>query len=390
MTENESTERKQVFVGNIRKCPNCGAQITTDTAKCPSCGFVIEKEKVSSAMDEFAKKFVELQTDAEKREFVESYPIPNNKEDMRGFLNYAANQRDKDYPTHANKVFWTDAWNNKCRLIVNQAIDVFGTDSEFMQYLRAYKAEVEKSSRENKKLKSRLRFAKIAKISAVAVVVLAIAGIIGGNFYMKQKKRAELIAGCIVPKENVSLGQFTRKDDDGKQDIEILSDAVIKTTNISQRNETSNRADHKDWCLDTTVTFDILSKEDVFDSSFKKAKKLYPEYYAKLEELDLINGKVTFQSPVEYIECAYQSSSVAMHSFDNIVDASRTLYNIKKDKRRTLEIRLTAIAGSQKECENLAIELHKSGKFEFKTNGFMDTMHTKEFEKDIMSRGAKK
>ena len=40
----EPTERKQVFAGTIRKCPNCGAQITTDTAKCPACGFIIEKE----------------------------------------------------------------------------------------------------------------------------------------------------------------------------------------------------------------------------------------------------------------------------------------------------------------------------------------------------------
>lgn len=83
----EFTERKQIFAGAIRKCPNCGAQIATDTAKCPSCGFVIEKENASSTMEEFAKKFVSLKTDAEKKDFVETYPIPNNKNDIRGFLN---------------------------------------------------------------------------------------------------------------------------------------------------------------------------------------------------------------------------------------------------------------------------------------------------------------
>lgn len=188
MTENESTERKQVFVGNIRKCPNCGAQITTDTAKCPSCGFVIEKEKVSSAMDEFAKKFVSLQTEDEKRELVESYPVPNNKEDLRGFLNYAANQRDKDYPTPANKVFWVDAWNNKCRLIVNQAVDVFGSDAEFMQYLRTYKAEVEKSSSENKKTQRPTSFCKDSKIFCYCRSGTCIGRTYWHNFLYEAKK----------------------------------------------------------------------------------------------------------------------------------------------------------------------------------------------------------
>lgn len=362
MTENESTERKQVFVGNIRKCPNCGAQITTDTAKCPSCGFVIEKEKVSSAMDEFAKKFVELQTDAEKREFVESYPIPNNKEDMRGFLNYAANQRDKDYPTPANKVFWTDAWNNKCRLIVNQAIDVFGTDSEFMQYLRAYKAEVEKSSDENKKLKGRLRFAKIAKISAVAVVVLAIAGVIGGNFYMKQKKRAELIAGCVVPKENVVICK--------KEYIEVISDAKIVTTNISQRNETGvdvfREVTSKDfaWCLDTTVTVDVKFLKNIKELNLKQGKKYVPEYFDSPD----FKGQVWFGTAgdEECIDCVYQSKNATQHGFDNVHQISETMLNWEKDgETTTLTFRLTQIAGSKQECENLAIKLHESGKFSF-------------------------
>lgn len=377
MDENEFSERKQVFMGAVRKCPNCGAQITTDTAKCPSCGFIIEKKTVSSAMDEFAKKFMELNTDSEKKDLIESFPIPNNKEDVRGFLNYAANQRDKDYPTSQAKVFWVDTWNNKCRLIVNQAFDVFGADSEFTQYLRSYKADVDKSGAENKKLKGRLRLAKMAKLSVVAVILLAIAGFFG----VKQKKRADLIAGCVVPKENVKI---FREDF-----IEVLSDAKIVTTNISQRNETSNSSDHKDWCLDTTITFDILAKEDVFDRMLTQAKKMHPKYYAKLEELDLISAKVSFQSPFQFIECAYQSQ-IANHYFDNIVAVSKTLSNLRKDDRRALEIRLTAIAGSRKECEDLAIELHKSGKFEFSLGGFFDCFYSDEYAKEIMSKGSKK
>ena len=147
------TERKQVFVGAIIKCPNCGEQITTDTTKCPACGFVIEKRTVSASLDAFIKKFTSFTNDKAKREFIESYAVPNNKEDIRDLLNYATNQRDKNYVDDVSKVYWVDTWNNKCRQIVNQGFDTFGMDEGFSAWLKNYKTGVETSSAENEKLK---------------------------------------------------------------------------------------------------------------------------------------------------------------------------------------------------------------------------------------------
>jgi hypothetical protein len=372
MSENESTERKQVFMGNIKKCPNCGAQITSDTAKCPSCGFVIEKENVSSAMDEFAQKFMSFTTDKEKRDFVESYPIPNNKEDIRGFLNYAANQRDKDYPTKMAKVFWTDAWNNKCRLIVNQAFDVFGADAEFTQYLRGYKKEVEDSSAQNKKLKNSMRFAKIAKVSAIAVVVLTAVGV-GGFFKISaDKERAEKIAGCIVPKENVSICGFEKPKDwtDKKPALEILSDAKVETVAISQRVETDEYEAKPVWCLDTKVTVDIHTTGDIYEKILEISKKTWPDYYKSSDFLS--TNAAWFRTYDDCIESIYHSKNVRKHNFDNVCAVAEKLMKLGNDKNCTLEIRLTQIAGSKKECEDLAIKLHESGKFEFTWNTYYD------------------
>lgn len=366
----EPTERKQVFAGTIRKCPNCGAQITTDTAKCPTCGFIIEKEKVSSSMEEFAKKFVSFQDESQKKDFVESYPVPNNKEDIRGFLNYAANQRDKDYTTLKDKAFWTTVWNNKCRLIVNQAFDVFGTDSDFMQYLRDYKSGVEKSSGEVKKIRNRLLLGKIAKISVVAVLVLAIVGLLG----MKSKKRADLIAGCTVPKENVEIVS---------EYFEAISDAEIETTNISRRVVSSSHEAEPVWCLDTTVTVELKPLVDnkgltLYGTLLKYVKSMNPDYYSssafKGEAWFRTNGSET------RIDCSYQSKSVTEHSFDNVHSVAETLMNAgtdtqyEKDKFK-FTIRLTQIAGSRRECEDLAIELHQRGKFSFSINACFDEYH---------------
>ncbi|MGP1431375.1 MAG: zinc ribbon domain-containing protein [Treponema sp.] len=197
------TERKQVFVGAIIKCPNCGEQIGTNTAKCPACGFVIEKRNVSASLDAFIKKLTSFTNDKAKREFIESYAVSNNKEDIRDLLNYAANQRDKDYVDDDSKAYWVDAWNNKCRQIVNQAFDTFGMDEGFSAWLKNYKAGVETSSAENEKLKKKLRFIeageeyaasakKFLKGFGIAVVILAVLG--GAGFGIKSctdKRTAE-------------------------------------------------------------------------------------------------------------------------------------------------------------------------------------------------------
>lgn len=366
----EPTERKQVFAGTIRKCPNCGAQITTDTAKCPACGFIIEKEKVSSSMEEFAKKFVSFQDESKKKDFVESYPVPNNKEDIRGFLNYAANQRDKDYATLKDKAFWTTVWNNKCRLIVNQAFDVFGTDSVFMQYLRDYKSGVEKSSGEVKKIRNRLLLGKIAKISVVAVLVLAIVGLFG----IKSKKRADLIAGCTVPKENVKI--FSKY-------FEAISDAKIETTNISRRVVSSSYKAEPVWCLDTTVTVELKPLVDdegltSYEHYLKIGKSNAPEYYSS----SAFKGEAWFRGDETDIECPYQSKSVTEHSFDNVHSVAEDLLMAGKDNQYKQDkvkftIRLTQIAGSRRECEDLAIKLHQSGEFSFTPTSFYDEYYSR-------------
>ena len=235
-TKDETKERTQVFVGTIRKCPNCGEQIGTNATKCPACGFVIEKRNVSASLDDFVKKLASFDHYAKKREYIENYPVPNNKEDIRDFLTYAASQRDKDYDDNVAKAYWVDAWNNKCRQIVNQAFDTFGMDEDFASWLRNYKAGVEKSSTENEKLKKKLRSIekgkkraagakKFFKVFGIIVVILAVLG--GAGFGIKscsekekeiQKKISE---GYSILKENISVSGFLASY------IEIADDATI-------------------------------------------------------------------------------------------------------------------------------------------------------------------
>ena len=311
------TERKQVFVGAIIKCPNCGEQIGTNTAKCPACGFVIEKRNVSASLDAFIKKFTSFTNDKAKREFIESYAVPNNKEDIRDLLNYAANQRDKDYIDDASKAYWVDAWNNKCRHIVNQAFDTFGMDEGFSAWLKNYKAGVETSSVENEKLKQKLRAIEAGKQRAVAtkkflkgfgiaVAILAVLGSAGFGIKTCTDKRTaeekakqqefaqlkteviELLAKKVsIPKNNISLGGLLSTY------CEVIGDA-----NLSYRFKDNNYTGYKgknvmNFQIDGIVSVPVRIKKDAA-AAYKKQydafiKNNFDPSKRKISDYDISN-----------------------------------------------------------------------------------------------------
>ena len=56
----EHIERKQVFAGQIVKCPKCGEEINNSYVTiCPSCGFELKSSSTANVLDEFKKKINE-------------------------------------------------------------------------------------------------------------------------------------------------------------------------------------------------------------------------------------------------------------------------------------------------------------------------------------------
>lgn len=54
-------ERKQVFEGEIRKCPNCGEVLDSMVARCPACGHEIRRTKAASSVRELALKLEQIE-----------------------------------------------------------------------------------------------------------------------------------------------------------------------------------------------------------------------------------------------------------------------------------------------------------------------------------------
>lgn len=52
----QNEERKKEFIGNVRKCPVCGEEITSFTAICPACGHELNSAKVSDTLTKFIEQ----------------------------------------------------------------------------------------------------------------------------------------------------------------------------------------------------------------------------------------------------------------------------------------------------------------------------------------------
>ncbi|MBQ7862892.1 MAG: zinc ribbon domain-containing protein [Lachnospiraceae bacterium] len=52
----QNEERKKEFIGNVRKCPVCGEEITSFTAICPACGHELNSAKVSDTLAKFIEQ----------------------------------------------------------------------------------------------------------------------------------------------------------------------------------------------------------------------------------------------------------------------------------------------------------------------------------------------
>ncbi len=162
-------------MGNVMKCPNCGAAYEPGTVKCPECGHVFQNvDAVSSAKkfsdgiqniiekwsvkieqaskeekyDGAGKRLTHKVYDAEKtrnaeiKNFMRSFPIPKSKDDLLEFISSMAANRSGDYE---------EEYRSKLKEAVNKAKVFFPDDPQFSPLIEKYtKLSWENLSRETR------------------------------------------------------------------------------------------------------------------------------------------------------------------------------------------------------------------------------------------------
>lgn len=118
-------------VGNVRKCPNCGAELESFQARCPSCGHELNSVQVAGSLQQFVKKLDRARSLAEQIEMIETFPVPNGKEDIFEFAILAVSKIKPDTPKS------NAAWQTKITQLNLKAQLAFGDDKASLEKLKA-------------------------------------------------------------------------------------------------------------------------------------------------------------------------------------------------------------------------------------------------------------
>lgn len=204
-------------LGDVRKCPQCGAVIGSFVMICPDCGFEFSNVGPNQYVLTFSKKLEEaLAKDPEssdsffgvlaeiylgssrkekkfkiqtEKNFVENYPMPMTKEDCVEMLNYIL-PKIKEAPNKATK-----AWKNKFDAILNKLELENSNNQKILQIVESFRKQAQPS-------KTR-RYIKIALISAAVLLPLIIVSV---NVVKENVAKKEYQQQCKLFDEYILAG----------------------------------------------------------------------------------------------------------------------------------------------------------------------------------------
>lgn len=199
------TQRKQVYDGEIHKCPNCGEVLKSFEINCPACGYELRGTKASSAVKEFALKLEAIEsrreyeklrglfaaagaqqrvskTDKQKISLIKSFSVPNSKEDMLEFMILATSSMDmRTYDSTNTNTSKSEkeinaAWFSKVQQVYKKAKLSYSTDSTFIEIKALYDScnEEIKKSKKNSIIKWVLMLGWMPILFAVIFILVGI------------------------------------------------------------------------------------------------------------------------------------------------------------------------------------------------------------------------
>lgn len=157
--------------GDVRKCPVCGAIIQAYQVKCPECGYEFSNVDANMSSQKLAEEIKKAQNEADKKQAIILFPIPNTKSDLLEFLtSLQPKMRDVTDPL-------SSAYFKKYQECITKAKVSFSNDSVIRPFIDSFETE-RKSLRKKQKIHGIKRWSsqhKIISFSIITVVILAIA-----------------------------------------------------------------------------------------------------------------------------------------------------------------------------------------------------------------------
>jgi DNA-directed RNA polymerase subunit RPC12/RpoP len=294
-------------VGNIRKCPACGAEVPAMTAVCAECGHEFSNVSVGGDIKQFFEKIVELEKAANEggwgseksgeeaalNAYVQGYPVPSTKEDILEFLMFCLSRAKVGISIVFGKpeFFWDindTQYGKKAVQVYDKARISLASDPAFVEKIAAMLREkgipLTKEEEEAilKQHKSKQTAKSIKKMVIAAAVILAVVGFFSigklRNLSIKLPDYAE------IPAENIIVS--------GSIENYLAPAGTGLTMKPTQDNETLELAFEFTALKNLQTVVDAAvekkKKEEGFDK-LEKGKKVTVDLHSAVMKIDEIN-----------------------------------------------------------------------------------------------------
>ncbi|MBR5802886.1 MAG: hypothetical protein IKY31_00890 [Bacteroidaceae bacterium] len=134
-----TSSTKSNKLGEVIKCPACGAYVNSYQRKCPECDYTFEKIIVNSSVSQFSE-ILRKSNFFDKKKMVSSFPIPSSKSDLIEFITilhpYVFNN-DETFDTECSETYIS-----KYKECVEKIKVYFPNDEILSRYIKEFEKAV--------------------------------------------------------------------------------------------------------------------------------------------------------------------------------------------------------------------------------------------------------
>ncbi len=208
-----SEKREQSYEGELKKCPNCGANVKSFQAFCGDCGHEFRSNSGSKAIKEFSEGLEILYKTRDDKKiinYIQSFIIPNSKEDLLEFLILAMANIDTDILYGKSLMSFRSAetkiekniakaWLSKYEQSYSKA-EIILKNTEYFSQIELFNSQLKKKIKISKK-KKRGILRIISKYYLYSLVFFCLLAISAGIFECNSSKIKKEIEQCISEKD---------------------------------------------------------------------------------------------------------------------------------------------------------------------------------------------
>ena len=162
--KDEVSQRKEIYDGDLHRCPKCGEHLNAFVTICPVCNYELRGARTTSCVHELSRKLEQTESDEQKIELISNFYIPNTKEDIYEFFILA-------FSNITGGGYGIEAWTVKLEQAYLKAKLAFGNSEAYVHIKELYDT-INKTAKRNRIIKSRLF--KAAVIFGIGLFIIPV------------------------------------------------------------------------------------------------------------------------------------------------------------------------------------------------------------------------